>query len=180
MSYHQVDGNWQQSYQDLPAVESLVSFNSLANIFPDNQAQHITAIKNDLQSTLHLSNGPLVQVAVFGDCLDKFDRLFITAHHLIIDGFSWRVLHDDLEILHHQFINGQALKLDEDFGSYGEWGEALQQYSESKAQQQLPYWQGVLDKAQQSGCENWHKSGIFGEAQTSTCTLNVEFSQQIG
>jgi non-ribosomal peptide synthase protein (TIGR01720 family) len=47
------------------------------------------------------------------------------AHHLVVDGVSWRVLLEDLERGYEQAERGQAVELGAKTASYREWAEAL-------------------------------------------------------
>ncbi|NRA27872.1 MAG: amino acid adenylation domain-containing protein [Opitutales bacterium] len=51
-----------------------------------------------LQESLDLENGPVFRVARFTTA--DVDRLFITIHHLAVDGVSWRILLEDLDKLY--------------------------------------------------------------------------------
>ena len=51
-----------------------------------------------IQRSLNIKDGPIANVVLFR-CYDK-DRVFIVAHHLIIDGVSWRILLDDIETIY--------------------------------------------------------------------------------
>ncbi|HEX5659383.1 MAG TPA: amino acid adenylation domain-containing protein, partial [Polyangiales bacterium] len=50
-----------------------------------------------LQRSLHLEHGPVL-IAAWSESTHE---LFLTAHHLVIDGVSWRVLADELDAAYH-------------------------------------------------------------------------------
>src|SRR5205807_8113177 len=60
----------------------------------------------ELQSTLNLSDGPILRVALFDLGAELPNHLAIIVHHLAIDGVSWRVLLEDLQIGYWQLARG--------------------------------------------------------------------------
>ncbi len=72
---------------------------------------------------------------------DNYNRLLIVIHHLAIDGISWRILMEDLEIL----LSGNN-DLGYKSNSYREWFESLEKYSRSsKLITQRKYWQKIAE-----------------------------------
>ncbi|SFA53242.1 non-ribosomal peptide synthase domain TIGR01720/amino acid adenylation domain-containing protein [Pedobacter suwonensis] len=63
-----------------------------------------------LKSNFHLETSLLIKAAVFSDYSTN-DFLFITAHHLVIDGVSWRIFLDDLYTLYNQLQTQQQVLL---------------------------------------------------------------------
>ncbi len=62
-------------------------------------AAAVTAACRDAQSSLDFTRGPLLRIRAMRLAADADDRLLLVAHHLIVDGVSWRVLLDDLAAL---------------------------------------------------------------------------------
>ncbi len=75
------------------------------------------------------------------------NRLLIIIHHLAVDGVSWRIMLQDLEILLHAAEKGQLLKanlLGAKTSSYRQWFTALEQYGQSKrVLNQAGFWKQV-------------------------------------
>jgi amino acid adenylation domain-containing protein/non-ribosomal peptide synthase protein (TIGR01720 family) len=84
-----------------------------------------------LQSGLDLARGPLFTAALFRR--QDGDRLLLTAHHLIVDGVSWRVLLEDLAAAYR----GQPLP--PRTTSWKRWAERLNAFA-SEVTGELPYW----------------------------------------
>jgi len=104
----------------------------------NNQQSTINASGNDQRST---DNAPL--------CTHQPNRLLIIIHHLAIDGVSWRILLEDMEVMLLAAQQGSDVRLPAKTSSYRQWAQALQQYGQSQqVQQQLPYWQQVQQQAQ--------------------------------
>lgn len=80
--------------------------------FPDTENQYILvqkqftgqkeceSVMSDLQRQIHPVSGPLLAVALLESLHgDSTQYLFITAHHLVVDLVSWRIILEDLEEL---------------------------------------------------------------------------------
>jgi hypothetical protein len=103
------------------------------------QESTLSAIATDLQTTLNLSSGRVVRIALFD--LGTSQRLLLVIHHLVVDGVSWRILLEDLQIAYQQLSQGQAIQLPPKTTSFKHWAERLTEYAQSEAlQQELDYW----------------------------------------
>ena len=94
----------------------------------DLPPEALEAAVEQLQSGLDLQHGPLFTAALFH--LGAEDRLLLTAHHLIVDAVSWRVLLEDLT----------AEKLPPKTTSWKRWAELL---AASSSEEEIPYWQAI-------------------------------------
>ncbi|PZD72647.1 Linear gramicidin synthase subunit D [Acaryochloris thomasi RCC1774] len=72
---------------------------SLTSLPPEQQSLAITETAAQVQSSLNITVGPLLQIALFRTAPQEADRLLITIHHLVVDGISWRILLDDFQAL---------------------------------------------------------------------------------
>jgi amino acid adenylation domain-containing protein/non-ribosomal peptide synthase protein (TIGR01720 family) len=100
----------------------------------------LEAEANRLQQSMKLTDGNLFKVAVFS--LADGDRLLMIAHHLVIDGVSWRIILEDLLTLFSQHAAGKAFELPLKTDAFRLWGEQLQVYANSEHfQQEKKYWQ---------------------------------------
>ena len=71
------------------------------------------------QGPVDLLNGPLTRAALL-QVGDEF-RLWWQAHHLVVDGFSWRILLEDLEMAYCQMSEGKKVKLSPKTVSLAKW-----------------------------------------------------------
>ncbi len=78
---------------------------------------------NQLQASIDLFQGSLLRVALFDLGLEQ--RLLVIAHHLAIDGVSWRILLADLQTAY------QKLALPPKTTSFQTWSYRLQKYARS-------------------------------------------------
>ena len=107
-------GNWQAFYRDEEQAERLFWQRRI-----DSDAA-LQAQCEAAQRSLDLQHGPLLRV-LLADMADGSQRLLLAAHHLIIDGVSWRVLLDDLARAYQQAVAGQPVDLGDRPGSYQAW-----------------------------------------------------------
>ncbi|MCP4404626.1 MAG: AMP-binding protein, partial [bacterium] len=105
-----------------------------------------------LHASLNLELGELMKTALFR--LDDSDRLFITIHHLVVDGVSWRILLEDLHSAYQSSIgpstspgrrNRQStIQLPPKTASFKTWSEKIHEYSHSSEQEQeQAYWRQI-------------------------------------
>ena len=96
LRYRRDGGAWKQSYatpEDAPAAGSTVDLCALPERVGEGAAG---SVAGRLQASLDLARGPLFRAVLF-DLGAAGRRLFLVAHHLVVDGVSWRVLVDDLQ-----------------------------------------------------------------------------------
>jgi len=72
-------------------------------------------------------------------------RLLVLAHHLVVDGVSWRILLADLQQAYRQLQRGEPVRLPPKTTAFKTWAQRLQDYARSEAlRSQLDYWQTVV------------------------------------
>ncbi|MEB3899147.1 amino acid adenylation domain-containing protein [Pseudomonas putida] len=92
------------------------------------------------QRSLDLAQGPLLRAVLF-DWADGQQRLLLAAHHLVVDGVSWRILLEDLQHAYSQAVRGEPPRLPARTTSFKHWAERLQTLAAGDALQgQLGYW----------------------------------------
>ncbi|WP_328869582.1 amino acid adenylation domain-containing protein [Streptomyces sp. NBC_00287] len=89
--------------------------------------------------------GALVR-AVWFDAGEAPGRLLLMAHHLVVDGVSWRVLLPDLAAAWQDVSAGRAVRLDPVETSFARWARLLTERAQEPAREaELPVWTAVLD-----------------------------------
>ncbi len=102
----------------------------------------VTARCTHYQQAFDLANGPLFRAVWFAEAR----RLLLVAHHIIIDGVSWRILVGDLEQAFAQYQAGDPIALAPKTSSFQQWGAALEAYATSDAlAAEKHYWLGQYD-----------------------------------
>src|SRR6185369_15628939 len=82
-----------------------------------------------LQASLDIAGGPLLRAGLFDLGAGQPGRLLVVVHHLAIDGVSWRILLEDLQIAYEQLRRGQNVQLPAKTTSFKAWAERLTQYA---------------------------------------------------
>ncbi|HEX5657690.1 MAG TPA: amino acid adenylation domain-containing protein [Polyangiales bacterium] len=102
--------------------EAVLQTTDLSRLGAQALEQHATR----WQASLDLEHGPLLRVVLFV-LGEREARLLISAHHLVIDGVSWRVLLDDLEHGYRQALAGEPVVLADKTCSQQRWAEHLRE-----------------------------------------------------
>lgn len=65
----------------------------------------------------------------------------LSAHHLVVDGISWRILLEDLALGYRQAAGGEEIQLPPKTSSFKAYTKKLSDYAESQQlMKQLKYW----------------------------------------
>ena len=99
----------------------------------------IDRIADDAHASLHLTHGPLAR-AVFLVRQEQPNLLLVVAHHLVIDGVSWRILLDDLQTVCDQLLRGGAPQLPPRTASFDEWSRSLAGHAGTIPAHDFDYW----------------------------------------
>ncbi|NUV78293.1 condensation domain-containing protein, partial [Streptomyces fungicidicus] len=105
---------------------------------------------------LDLERGPLFRVVVARpapgagpDAAEPPLRLLVTAHHLVIDGVSWRIILGDLATAYDQALSVGATDLGPKSSSVRYWADRLGHHAqEGGFAGQVAYWRSVTEAAE--------------------------------
>ncbi len=109
------------------------------------QGHKMALLAESLQSSFDIEQGILIKACVFHLGLHA-KKLFITAHHLVVDGVSWRVIVDDMHTLLEQIVAQQAMVLPPKTSSYQKWAATLEHIGSEDVRKEENYWRGILKK----------------------------------
>ncbi|HXO18899.1 MAG TPA: amino acid adenylation domain-containing protein [Thermoanaerobaculia bacterium] len=94
-----------------------------------------------LQASLDLERGPLARVALLLAAPTEPALLLIALHHLVVDGYSWRILLEDLTSALQQIARGGEVRLPPKTSSWRQWAERLAEHAQSAAlAAELDFW----------------------------------------
>ncbi|MBQ6512602.1 condensation domain-containing protein [Methanobrevibacter sp.] len=121
---------------------------------PINDEEYFTIEKCDstdyrsesirINSEINIFDGPLIKLAIF--CENGVDYLLIVIHHLLVDGVSWRIIVEDLNLAYAQLLNNKEIKLPNKTSSYQDYALAINRYrSDEELLKEKPYWTDTLD-----------------------------------
>jgi len=107
-------------------------------------------------------------------------RLLLVAHHLVIDGVSWRVMLDDLQTVCGQLREGRAPTLPPATTSLRDWSAALARHAGSvELRRELTYWQGVVGSAERSLPGIAEGSNTVADSRTLATSLGEARTEQL-
>jgi non-ribosomal peptide synthase protein (TIGR01720 family) len=136
---------------------------------------------NQLQTSLNLFSGPLLQIALFDFGTHQPQRLLFVIHHLAVDVGSWRILLDDLETAYQQLSEGKAIKLPVKTTSFKQWSERLIKYAKSmELQWEEVYWLSASrESVSPLPVEYPEGENTVASADTISVTLSVAETQTL-
>ena len=92
------------------------------------------------------SAGSMMRFVWFDFGPERAGRLLVVAHHIVIDGVSWRIIVPDFVVAWAQISTGQQPVLPGVGTSMRTWAHALVEEAAAPSRiAELPYWQAVLD-----------------------------------
>ncbi|WJY14208.1 amino acid adenylation domain-containing protein [Pectobacteriaceae bacterium CE90] len=142
----QPDG-WQQEYGALRR-EFTIDSQDLTALSAEQAELRIAEIGEHMQASLSLADDRLMAVALIDHGERQPQQLLWVAHHLLVDGISWRVLVEDLQRLYQQIEAGEAPALARKNLSLQGWGEKLQNYlHDLHSERERLWWRQLAAKA---------------------------------
>jgi non-ribosomal peptide synthase protein (TIGR01720 family) len=142
--FHRDGAAWLQTIA-APEARAAFSTHDLSGLGRVEQKAEIERISSDLQASLNLEEGPLLRGALFELGKGRRNRLLLVAHHLVVDGVSWRILLEDFETAYRQLSAGEEIALPAKTTSYQRWAERLREYAQTAALgKETEYWEELL------------------------------------
>lgn len=178
LRFTESEEEWRQRY-GTSAESSLLM---CAHLEPGvDAADGIESMMAQVQSSLDIARGPLLRAALMMLGEGRGQRLLIAIHHLAVDGVSWRILLEDLQVLYQQIESGKSPALAAATGSFASWSGALVRYASSaRLLQQLPYWQNAVAASHSSlPAEDANGCNQVATAHTLTASLDAAETQSL-
>lgn len=117
----------------------------LSNHSNSKCAENINSLVDQANMEFNIENTLLFNVTMM-----KFDNnrqgLLFTAHHLIVDGISWRILLNDFITILNQLDSNEHINLFLKTHSFKEWSEQLNNYRKGNFKDEVNYWNSILEK----------------------------------
>ncbi|MCX5206935.1 amino acid adenylation domain-containing protein [Streptomyces sp. NBC_00237] len=134
---------WRLTYAPAPDHDVL-RVHDLTALGHQAQDAAVDTAVHAAQTGFDLAQGPLLRAEFFDLGPARAPRLYLAAHHLVIDGVSWRILLPDLEQAYRQAADGVPVVLGPRTASVREWSERLQAYTaDGGPAADLGHWQQV-------------------------------------
>ena len=133
-----------------------------------------------LHASLDLTEGPIMRAELFDRGPDKPALLLIVIHHLVIDGVSWRVLFEDLDVAYARLSSGQPADLPLKTTSVQQWAQRLHEFARTNAvQDQLPFWLETVESGTSPLPADRDGENIEASARTVSVSLSASDTQSL-
>jgi len=144
-----------------PPARPPFSVVDLSALPPSARDDAFAAAADRVEASLSLAGGPIFRGVLFdregpdagGD--GRRGLLYLAAHHLAVDGVSWRILLEDLERGLRQGAAGEPVELGPKTTSFKRWAERLVEHAGGGGARgggvdaELPYWRRVAEAARE-------------------------------
>ncbi|HSV65772.1 MAG TPA: amino acid adenylation domain-containing protein, partial [Mycobacteriales bacterium] len=159
MRFDQVDGEWRQHNAPVEPADLLAV------------AEHA----EDAHGGFDLGRGPLLRAVLSEQGAAGRPVLHLAAHHLVVDGVSWRVLLDDLATAYQAAASGQPVTLGPKTTSFRDWARKLAEHASAGGfDDEIGYWTEVT-RAHGGGLP---LDGTGANTIASTRSVTVRLSQE--
>ncbi len=172
INYHLDKQQLYYNNDHLQLVDIVEEYN-LQNYSSGEQKEKMIEIGNQVKESFNISNGLLIKCILF-NLGSQGTRLLLTAHHLIVDGISWRILVNDINTIYDQIKNSKKVNIPEKTHSYQDWANHLSQISVSELQEEKKYWEQTLETNFQFPTDYDLGKDDINTSETLIETLNKE------
>tara|TARA_R110001583_G_scaffold75188_5_gene207275 strand:+ start:3504 stop:14609 length:11106 start_codon:yes stop_codon:yes gene_type:complete len=164
------DGEWSQAYSDAQTLEP-VSYQEVADV------EEITTIADGAQRSLDIARGCVVRfvhIAIEGG----EERLLVVAHHLVIDGVSWRILLEDMAKVYTALSRDEVVELPPRTSPLSHWSRHLHELAASPVlAAEADYWRTQLTDVADLPVDGDTPPGIIGDVTHHESRLSAERTQ---
>ncbi|RKT12184.1 non-ribosomal peptide synthase protein (TIGR01720 family)/amino acid adenylation domain-containing protein [Streptomyces sp. 1114.5] len=175
-----VGGVWRQRND---AAEATTADNApldvvdLSGLDDTARDEALRAAVTAVQTGFDIRTGPLFRGVLFTLGAGRAPRLFMAAHHYVVDAVSWRVIMADLDTGHRQAALGRKIDLGPKSTSFRDWSQRLTALvADGGFDTELEYWTGV-EKATATAAAlpvDLQGDNTAGSARTLTRRLSAE------
>lgn len=170
------EGGWRQQIDDAAAHSSLDVID-LSDEGEHAQTKQIEQRCEEIQASFELEKAPLLRVVLFELGKTRPSRLLLSAHHLVVDPYSWRILLDDLLAAYQQSLGAQRIQLPPKTASVQTWNKHLLDLaSQQEIKQEIAVWHKLLNTSSAGTLPRdfADAKNTFGSAQTIEHRLSIE------
>ncbi len=164
------DGEWSQAYSDAQTLEP-VSYQEVADV------EEITTIADGAQRSLDIARGCVVRfvhIAIEGG----EERLLVVAHHLVIDGVSWRILLEDMAKVYTALSRDEVVELPPRTSPLSHWSRHVHELAASPVlAAEADYWRTQLTDVADLPVDGDTPPGIIGDVTHHESRLSAERTQ---
>ncbi|MGL5765733.1 MAG: amino acid adenylation domain-containing protein, partial [Sarcina sp.] len=132
-------------------------------------------ICTEAQNNFDLEYGALINLSLIRNA--KTDYIFIAAHHLIVDGVSWRIIIEDLTTFYLEFANSNSKKVFNTTINFREWTKFANENGANINYTENKYWVDLNKKLSKlNASSDYFTSQIKNHIVTN---LDLELSRKL-
>ncbi len=153
LRFTQSPDGWVQSFAPIDSATMAFSTALVDSFEAVDAGDTIERLGASLQTSLHLKDGPVFGAILIRERSAGRARLLMVAHHLVLDGFSWRLIIEDLISASHAHASGGSAS--ESFGSKSnsvrDWALALERHAARLAADpgERDWWEAAMEAPDQ-------------------------------
>ena len=145
MRFERVEDQWRQ-HNTAPEPARLLQRHEMSDVDADDHMAAMEEVANEVHASFDLGHGPLLKAAMFTVGADRKTYLLLAAHHAVVDGVSWRILLDDLDVAYQQAVRGGPVDLGGKTTSFLDWANRLGEHAAAGGlDHELDHWASSLD-----------------------------------
>lgn len=152
---------------------SIVKHFDLTQYSFEEQKEKIKNIIDEINAAFNIETGILFNAAIF-DLGQERQELLFTAHHLIVDGVSWRIILEDFFTVLKQLESNEDIKLPMKTHSFKAWAEALKEYGRNEFEEEKAYWQSISGQAPAFPSDYHSEEDLMQTAEVMVCELTED------
>lgn len=180
LKYYKENAEWFQSYTEWQETTSILKEIDLNDISDENVNLVIRDIIDETQKSLNIGDAKVFQAVLININNKQSQKLLLVAHHLIMDGISWRILFEDLETLYQQSIKNNELTLPPKSSSYKEWVSTLENIArQSDFLCGDDYWQATSLDIKNLPMDFNKGNNTYGSTKSISVRLTINQTQQL-
>jgi amino acid adenylation domain-containing protein/non-ribosomal peptide synthase protein (TIGR01720 family)/FkbM family methyltransferase len=166
LRFEQTEQGWKQRYSGQEAVAE-----TPVEVIEISEGE-IEAACDEVQRSMKFETGGLFHVVLFQT--ETTQRLLLVAHHLVIDGVSWRILLEDIARGLDQAEREIAIDFGSKTTSYREWAARLEHYSKEDEVAAEPAFWSNAEKSAAWELPVDHRHGANSVASTGTISVSLD------
>lgn len=119
-----------------------IETHNLKDLSVDMQMKRLVEIGEIAKKTIDITKDFLFKALIL-QLGNQNVKILLIAHHIAVDGVSWRIILEDIYKVHKQLESGKKAFLPPVSNNIQEWALHLKLYSENISQEEKEYWSGV-------------------------------------
>ncbi|SFS46652.1 non-ribosomal peptide synthetase [Marininema halotolerans] len=150
----------------------------LSHLSSNEQLERLTQVGEGIKASFQLHKDLLFKACLF-HLGNQGHRLLLTAHHLVVDGISWRILLEDFFTLYEQLRRQEQVTLPEKTDTVKRWGEVLTEFSQGDALRSKAYWQSIRHNDNRDWMDFDHGEDRIEDCEVLTHQLTVTETERL-